>query len=98
MRNGIEWINQNGKKGAIIAVPRWWSLYSAKPFATSDFTVIDQNELKKMKLEQPDYYLYFYRFKYEENFPSCDPVYSVTRKGVPLTTVKDCTANTDESY
>ncbi len=52
-----------------------------------------------MQLEQPDYYLYNTRLplKWQEDFPSCDPIYSVTRQGVPLTTVKDCTANKVES-
>ena len=44
MKKGIEWINQNSKKGAIVAIPERWSLCSAKPFATSDFTVIDQKK------------------------------------------------------
>ena len=96
LTKGMEWINQNGKKGDIVVVPG--QLYSVKPIAEPDFTILTRNDFKKMKLEQSDYYLSHSRYKWQENFPGCDiPVYSVTRKGVPLTTVKDCTANKVES-
>lgn len=98
MRKGMEWINQNGKKGAIVAVPNPWTLYLAKPFAQPNFTMIDRSQLKKMKLEQPDYYLYSNRFssKWDKIFPTCDVVHLVTRKQVPLATVKECKARSIE--
>ena len=95
----MEWINQNEKKEAIVVITANWSLYSAKPFAEPHLTTIDRGKLKKMKLEEPDYYLYNTRFsfKWHEFFPSCDVVHVVTRKGVPLTTVKDCQVRSVES-
>ncbi len=48
-----------------------------------------------MKLEKLYYYLYNTRFnfKWQEDFPTCDVVHLVTRKEVPLGTIKECKAS-----
>ena len=95
LREAIEWINENGKTDATVLLPALAD--RAAIFSNPSLNVVSKSQFQDMGLNQPDYYLYLaiHRWQYQEKFPECPIVHSVTRQGVPLAMVKQCNAQND---
>lgn len=91
MREGMEWINDNGVKDAKVLSSD--PLSSSVTFAEPHTQVVSYEEFKQLKENNNLKHLYYItltRLDYKGNFPHCPIVHSVERQDVPLTVVKKC--------
>jgi hypothetical protein len=90
MREGMEWINENGDSDTSVVVGG--PLYSAEAFADPTLTVaeLDYDLQDEMEISKPFYYLSMPKHGLQDVFPECRIVYQVLRQATPLTIIKQC--------
>lgn len=89
LREGMEWLNANAQPNSSISVGG--QPYLAQMYADPNFTFLDiEEDLRYGKKGKPDYYLSMHYLNLQNVFPDCPIVHQVTRKSVPLATIKKC--------
>jgi len=91
LREGMEWINQNGTTGSTVVVGGS-HINSARLYAAPGFEVIayEGNEESLPKLSKPFYYLSWIRWKSQYHLQECPIVHQVTRRNTALSVIRKC--------
>ncbi|ACK68494.1 hypothetical protein PCC7424_0020 [Gloeothece citriformis PCC 7424] len=90
LKEGMEWLNKNAEPNSTIVVagPTFAAEIYADPY--QNFQMINRDQFDRSKAPNSYYYMAIPRYDYQQAFPECPVIYSVTRQNTPLTIIKQC--------